>query len=83
MQTELQTVLTLIRLGAVWSALFAQTYEGQSINTDNGSISQNILLESELSSMQNVDMGVALFMCEIWCFYHYWIWCYEYLYITL
>ena len=35
------------------------TYEGQSINTDNGSISQKILLESKLSITQNVDMGVA------------------------
>ena len=34
-------------------------YEGQSINNDNGSISQKILLELELLSMQNVDMGVA------------------------
>ena len=28
-------------------------------NSDNGSISQNILLESELFVMQNVDMGIA------------------------
>ena len=34
-------------------------YEGQSINSDNLSISQKILLESELFVMQNVDMGVA------------------------
>ena len=32
-------------------------YEGQSINSDNGSISQKICLESELCMMQNVDMG--------------------------
>ena len=35
-----------------------QNYEGQSLNSDNGSISQNIL-ESELFVTQNVDMGVA------------------------
>ena len=34
-------------------------YEGQSINSDDGSISQKILLESELFVTQNVDMGVA------------------------
>ena len=34
-------------------------YEGQSINSDNGSISLKILLESELFVIQNVDMGVA------------------------
>ena len=34
-------------------------YEGQSINSDNGSISQKILIELELLSMQNVDMGVT------------------------
>ena len=34
-------------------------YEGQSINSDNGSVSQKILLESELFVTQNVDMGVA------------------------
>ena len=34
-------------------------YEGQSVSSDNGSISQKILLESELFVMQNVDMGVA------------------------
>ena len=28
-------------------------------NSDNGSISQNILLESELFVMQNVDMGIS------------------------
>ena len=37
----------------------AVNYEGQSINSDNGSISQKILLESELFMMQNVDMGYA------------------------
>ena len=37
----------------------ALLYEGQSINSDNGSISQKILLESELLVTQNVDMGVA------------------------
>ena len=35
------------------------SYEGQSINSDNGSISQKLLLESELYMMQNVDMGNA------------------------
>ena len=34
-------------------------YEGQSINSDNGSISQKILLQSELFMMKNVDMGNA------------------------
>ena len=34
-------------------------YEGQSINSDNGSISQKALLESELFVTQNVDMNVA------------------------
>ena len=38
---------------------FNVSYECQSINGDNGSISQKILLESELLSMQNVDLGVA------------------------
>ena len=36
-------------------------YEGRSINSDNGSISQKILLESELFMMQNVDMGNAYY----------------------
>ena len=34
-------------------------YEGQSINSDNGSISLKILLESNLYVTQNVDMGVT------------------------
>ena len=34
-------------------------YEGQSINSDNGSVSQTIILESELFVKQNVDMGIA------------------------
>ena len=34
-------------------------YEGQSITTDNGSISLEILLESKLSITQNMGMGVA------------------------
>ena len=34
-------------------------FEGQSINSDNESISQKILLESELFMMQTVDMGNA------------------------
>ena len=38
------------------------TYTGQSVNSDNGSISQKILLEHELFSMQIVDMGVA-YLC--------------------
>ena len=38
------------------------TYTGQSVNSDNGSISQRILLEPELFSMQIVDMGVA-YLC--------------------
>ena len=33
-------------------------YEGQSINSDNGPISQKTLLESELFVTQNVDIGV-------------------------
>ena len=37
-------------------------YESQSINSDNGSISQKILLESELFLMQNVNMGNA-YLC--------------------
>ena len=32
-------------------------YEDKSMNSDNGSISQKILLESELFVKQNVDMG--------------------------
>ena len=27
-------------------------------------------------------LGCCLFMCEMWCFYSHWIWCYENLYIT-
>ena len=34
-------------------------YKGQSINSDNGSISQKILSESELFVMHNVEIGVA------------------------
>ena len=42
------------------------SYEGQLINSDNGSISQKILLESELFMMQNVDMGNA-YLCVKYC----------------
>ena len=34
-------------------------YERQSINSDNGPVSQKILLESEIFVTQNVDIGVA------------------------
>ena len=34
-------------------------YEGQSINSDSGSISQKILSESESFVMQNVEKGEA------------------------
>ena len=52
-----------------WLGVLVFRYEGQSINSDNGSISQKILLESELFMMQNVDMGNA-YSCKILCFYH-------------
>ena len=40
-------------------------YEGQSINSDNGFISQTILLESEVFVTQNVDIGAA-YSCLIY-----------------
>ena len=42
-----------------------QKYEGQSINRDNGSISQKILLESEVFVTRNVDIGAA-YLCLIY-----------------
>ena len=49
--------------GTSWTFLLTffsfNYYEGQSVNSDNGSISQEILVESELFVTQNVDMGVA------------------------
>ena len=36
-----------------------QIYEGQSINSDNGPMSQKVLLESEIFVTHNMDIGVA------------------------
>ena len=40
-------------------SFFELRYHPKSINSDNGSITQKILLESELLTVQNVDMSVA------------------------
>ena len=56
--------MTLQEWGDVGSnSLFLMTkYEGQSINSENGSISQKILIESEWFILQNVNMGNA-YLC--------------------
>ena len=41
------------------------SYNGQSVNSENGAISHKILLESEVFAMQNVDKGAA-YSCLIY-----------------
>ena len=47
------------RIDSRLAMLYKVTCEGQSISSDNRSISQKYLLESELFVRQNMDMGVA------------------------
>ena len=41
--------------------MLSKIYEGQSINSDNGPISQEILPESEIFVTQTADIGVAFY----------------------
>ena len=60
----------------------AYQYVGRPISSDNGLISQKLLLKSEFCHPLNVAMALPIHV-EIWSFYHNLVLCYTNLKTTL